>query len=274
MQRPPDPRRDPKWIKWSFFALAFGWLAILIVAPIAAVFAGALRKGLGPYLDAILDPVTLSALKLTILAALCAVPLNTVFGVSAAWLLAKFRFRGRQLILTLIDLPFSVSPVVAGLLIVLVWGRQGWFGPWLAEHGIHVVFAWPAVVLATVFVTFPLVVRELLPVMEELGSSEEEAAILLGANGWTMFLKITLPNVKWALIYGVVLAGARAIGEFGAVSVVSGHVRGETNTLPLHVEILYNEYHFQAAFAAATLLVLLSAAAVGFKGVLERKAHR
>lgn len=267
-------RKDPRWIRWTLLALGLGWLGILVAAPIVAVFAGALRRGLGPWAEAVFHADTLSALRLTLLAALCAVPLNAVFGLAAAWLLARFRFRGRQLLLTLIDLPFSVSPVVAGLLLVLVWGQQGWLGPWLQDRGIAVVFAWPAVVLATVFVTFPLVVRELLPVLEEQGSSEEEAALLLGAGAWTMFFKVTLPNAKWALLYGIVLAGARAIGEFGAVSVVSGHVRGETNTLPLHVEILYNEYRFQAAFAAATLLVLLSAAAVAAKGFLERKAHR
>ncbi|MCB9497018.1 MAG: sulfate ABC transporter permease subunit CysW [Fibrobacteria bacterium] len=270
----PDPRRDPPWLKRLLLVAGLGWLGLLVLAPIVAVFAGALSRGLGPYFSALSDPATLSALKLTLGAALCAVPLNMVFGVAAAWLLARFRFRGRQLILTLVDLPFSVSPVVAGLLLVLVWGRQGWLGPWLSSHGISVVFAWPAVVLATVFVTFPLVVRELLPSMEEQGSSEEEAALMLGAGAWTMFRRITLPNIRWALLYGVILAATRAIGEFGAVSVVSGHVRGETNTLPLHVEILHNEFRFQAAFAAATLLIFLSAAAVAGKAALERKAHR
>ncbi|HOX51790.1 MAG TPA: sulfate ABC transporter permease subunit CysW [Fibrobacteria bacterium] len=265
---------DPVWLRRTLLTVGVGWIVLLVVAPILAVFGGALGRGGAAFLDAVFHPDTLSALKLTLLAALCAVPLNTVFGLSATWLLSRFQFRGRNLLGTLVDLPFSVSPVVAGLLLVLVWGQQGWWGPWLSRHGIHVVFAWPAVVLATVFVTFPLVVRELLPVLQEQGSSEEEAAILLGAGGWTMFLRVTLPNIKWALLYGVVLSATRAIGEFGAVSVVSGHVRGQTNTLPLHVEILYNEYRFQAAFAAATLLVMLSVVAVAVKGFLERRAHR
>jgi sulfate transport system permease protein len=267
-------REDPAWLRRLLLGLGIGWIVVLVVAPIVSVFAGALSRGGSAFFAALVHPDTLSALRLTLLAALCAVPLNTVFGLAAAWLLSRFQFRGRNLLATLIDLPFSVSPVVAGLLLVLVWGQQGWWGPWLSRHGIHIVFAWPAVVLATVFVTFPLVVRELLPVLQEQGSSEEEAAILLGANGWTMFWRVTLPNIKWALLYGVVLSATRAIGEFGAVSVVSGHVRGETNTLPLHVEILYNEYRFQAAFAAATLLVLLSVVAVSIKGILERRAHR
>lgn len=274
MSRETKRREDPAWLRRALLGAGIGWIAILVVAPIAAVFAGALGRGGSAFFAAVFHPDTLSALKLTLLAALCAVPLNTVFGLAAAWLLSRFQFRGRNLVATLVDLPFSVSPVVAGLLLVLVWGQQGWWGPWLSRHGIHIVFAWPAVVLATVFVTFPLVVRELLPVLQEQGSSEEEAAILLGANGWTMFRRVTLPNIKWALLYGVVLSATRAIGEFGAVSVVSGHVRGETNTLPLHVEILYNEYRFQAAFAAATLLVLLSVLAVTIKGILERRAHR
>jgi sulfate transport system permease protein len=232
----------------------------------------ALRKGWGTYLTALTDPDALSALRLTLLAAVIAVPLNLVFGVAAAWAIAKFEFRGKHVLITLIDLPFSVSPVIAGLVYVLVFGAQGWFGSWLAEHEIRIIFAVPGIVLATVFVTFPFVARELIPLMEAQGREEEEAAVVLGANGWQTFWHVTLPNIKWALIYGVILTNARAMGEFGAVSVVSGHIRGQTNTLPLHVEILYNEYQFAAAFAVASLLALLALVTLGIKTWVEHRA--
>jgi len=261
--------REQPWVKWTVLTLGLGFFALFLLLPLVTVFAEALRKGLGVYFAALTEPDALSALKLTLIAALIAVPLNLVFGVWAAWLVTKFDFRGKSFLVTLIDLPFSVSPVVAGLIYVLLFGAQGWFGPWLQEHDLKIVFAVPGIVLATVFVTFPFVARELIPLMEAQGREEEEAATVLGARGWQTFWYVTLPNVKWGLLYGVILCNARAFGEFGAVSVVSGHIRGVTNTLPLHVEILYNEYQFAAAFAVASLLALLALVTLGLKSFVE-----
>ncbi|MGY6216429.1 sulfate ABC transporter permease subunit CysW [Methylolobus aquaticus] len=250
--------------------VALTFLAAFLWLPLAAVFAGALREGLGVYWEALTDPDALSAIKLTVIAALISVPVNMVFGIAAAWAIAKFEFRGKSLLITLIDLPFSVSPVIAGLLFVLLFGSHGWFGEFLAEHNIRIVFAVPAIVLATLFVTFPFVARELIPLMQEQGTEEEEAAIVLGASGWQTFWHITLPNIRWGLLYGVILCNARAMGEFGAVSVVSGHIRGLTNTIPLHVEILYNEYNATAAFAVATLLAFLALGTLAAKTLVAR----
>jgi sulfate transport system permease protein len=249
------------------------FLGVFLLVPLIAVFTFAFQKGVGAYLSAIDHPDTWAAIRLTLTAAAIAVPLNLVFGLAAAWLIARFRFWGRDLLLTLIDLPFSVSPVIAGLIFVLLFGRQGWLGPWLAEHDVQVIFAVPGIVLATVFVTFPFVAREVLPVMQAQGSDEEEAALTLGASGWTTFLRVTLPKVKWGVLYGVILCNARAMGEFGAVSVVSGHVRGVTTTLPLHAEILYNEYDFVGAFAVASLLTLLALVTLVVKKYVEWKAQ-
>jgi len=249
---------EPPAVRRLIIGLALVFLTLFLFVPLAAVFYEALRKGFGVYIAAITDPYALSAIRLTLLCAAIAVPLNLVFGVMAAWAIAKFQFPGKSVLITLIDLPFAVSPVIAGLIYVLMFGAQGWLGPWLAAHDLKVIFAVPGIVLATVFVTFPFVARELIPLMEEQGVEEEEAALVLGASGWQTFWRITLPNIKWGLLYGVVLCAARAMGEFGAVSVVSGHIRGLTNTLPLHVEILYNEYNFAAAFAVASLLTLLA----------------
>jgi sulfate/thiosulfate transport system permease protein len=239
--------------------------------PLIFVLVEGLRKGLGVYLAAIVSPDALAAIKLTLLTAAIAVPANVVFGVAAAWAIAKFRFPGKSVLVTLIDLPFSVSPVIAGLIYVLIFGLQGWLGPWLAEHDLKVIFAVPGIVLATMFVTFPFVARELIPLMQAQGLEQEEAATVLGARGWQTFFRITLPNIKWGLLYGIILCNARAMGEFGAVSVVSGHVRGATNTLPLHVEILYNEYQFVAAFACASLLALLALVTLALKFAVERR---
>jgi sulfate transport system permease protein len=247
---------------------------LFLLLPLLTVLIEGLRKGWDAYAAALVEPDTLSAIKLTLLVAAIAVPLNTVFGVAAAWTIARFDFRGKSLLLTLIDLPFSVSPVIAGLIYVLLFGANGWFGAWMAEHDIKILFAVPGLVLATVFITFPFVARELIPLMQEQGRDEEEAALSLGASGWQMFFKVTLPNIKWALLYGVTLCNARAMGEFGAVSVVSGHIRGLTNTLPLHVEILYNEYNFAASFAVASLLALLAVATLILKSVLEWKQEQ
>ena len=261
-------------VKWTILALALGFFAIFLLLPLIAVFVEALRKGWETYATALVDPDALSAIKLTLLAAAISVPLNLVFGVAAAWAIAKFEFRGKQILITLIDLPFSVSPVIAGLVFVLIFGAQGWFGSWLSEHDIRIIFAVPGIVLATVFVTFPFVARELIPLMQAQGREEEEAAVVLGAKGWQVFWHVTLPNIKWGLMYGVILTNARAMGEFGAVSVVSGHIRGQTNTLPLHVEILYNEYMFSAAFAVASLLALLALATLVIKNWVEHQAAR
>jgi sulfate transport system permease protein len=251
--------------------IALGWLAMFLFVPLAAVFTEALRKGLDVYLAALVEPDALSAIKLTLLAAAISVPANLGFGVAAAWAIAKFEFRGKQMLLTLIDLPFAVSPVIAGLIYVLVFGAQGWFGAWLIENDYKIIFAVPGIVLATIFVTFPFVARELIPLMQAQGSEEEEAAVSMGASGWQTLWRVTLPNVKWGLLYGVILCNARAMGEFGAVSVVSGHIRGMTNTLPLHVEILYNEYNFAAAFAVASLLAGLALLTLALKSLVEWK---
>ena len=266
--------REPVWVKWSIIFVAVFFFAFFLLLPLVAVFSEALRKGWDVYWAALREPDALSAIGLTLTAAVIAVPLNLVFGVAAAWLIAKFDFPGKHFLVTLIDLPFSVSPVIAGLIYVLMFGAQGWFGPWLQEHDVKIIFAIPGIVLATIFVTFPFVARELIPLMEAQGREEEEAAVVLGASGFQTFWKVTLPNVKWGLIYGVILCNARAMGEFGAVSVVSGHIRGETNTLPLHVEILYNEYQFAAAFAVASLLAVLALVTLAVKSLVEWQAGR
>jgi sulfate transport system permease protein len=261
--------REPVWLQGLLMVVALLFFGLFLLLPLVAVFAEALRKGWTVYLAALAEPDAVSAVVLTLTVAAIAVPLNLAFGIAAAWAIAKFDFRGKQLLTTLIDLPFSVSPVIAGLIYVLVFGAQGWLGPWLIERDIQIIFAVPGLVLATVFVTFPFVARELIPLMEAQGREEEEAAVVLGASGWKTFWYVTLPNIKWGLIYGVVLCNARAMGEFGAVSVVSGHIRGLTNTLPLHVEILYNEYQFAAAFAVASLLALLALATLIVKSFVE-----
>lgn len=262
---------EPRWVRWVLTGIALTFIALFLVLPLAAVFTEALRKGLEAYWQGLNEPDAWSAIRLTLIAAVIAVPLNLVFGVAAAWCIAKYEFKGKAFLTTLIDLPFSISPVVAGLMYVLVFGAHGWLGPWLAEHDIKIIFAVPGIVLATVFVTFPFVARELIPLMQSQGSDEEQAAIVLGASGWQTFWKVTLPNIKWGLLYGVILCNARAMGEFGAVSVVSGHIRGQTNTIPLHVEILYNEYQSVAAFAAASLLALLALVTLVIKTVAEWK---
>ena len=262
---------EPAWVRRGLIGIALAFLTLFLFVPLGLVFFEAFKKGLGVYLAAITDPDALSAIKLTLIAAVIAVPLNLVFGVAAAWCIAKFEFRGKNLLLTLIDLPFSVSPVIAGLIYVLVFGLQGWFGESLRDHDIKVIFAVPGIVLATIFVTFPFVARELIPLMQAQGLEQEEAARVLGANGWQIFWRVTLPNVKWALLYGVILCNARAMGEFGAVSVVSGHIRGQTNTLPLHIEILYNEYQFAAAFAVASLLASLALVTLVLKFAVEQR---
>jgi sulfate transport system permease protein len=270
----PRALGEPPAVRLALIALALAFLALFLAVPLAAVFHEALGKGLRAYVDAIREPMALSAMKLTLLTAAVAVPLNLVFGVAAAWCIAKFDFPGKSALTTLIDLPFAVSPVISGMIFVLLFGRNGPLGPWLEAHDLKVVFAVPGLVLATVFVTFPFVARELIPVMEAAGTEEEEAARVLGAGGWQTFFRVTLPSVKWGVLYGVILCNARAMGEFGAVSVVSGHIRGRTNTLPLHVEILYNEYQFQAAFAVATLLTFLALVTLVAKSVVEWRAGR
>ena len=266
--------REATWVRVLLLTLALGWVTLLLVLPLAAVFAEALRQGVAAWWAALQEPDAWAAIRLTLLTAAIAVPLNLVFGVCAAWAIAKFEFRGKTVLVTLIDLPFSVSPVVAGLIYVLVFGAQGWLGPWLAEHGIRVIFAVPGIVLATVFVTFPFVARELIPLMQAQGSQQEQAALTLGATGWQAFWRVTLPNIRWGLLYGVILCNARAMGEFGAVSVVSGHIRGQTNTMPLHVEILYNEYQSVAAFAVASLLALLALVTLALKTTIEWRQQR
>ncbi len=265
--------REAGWVRTTLLTLGLLFFALFLVMPLLAVFTEALRKGWTLYFAALAEPDALSSIQLTLIAAAIAVPLNLVFGVSAAWAIAKHDFRGKQLLITLIDLPFSVSPVVAGLVYILLFGAQGWFGPWLQAHEVKIVFAVPGIVLATVFVTFPFVARELIPLMQAQGRDEEEAATVLGASGWKTFWLVTLPNVKWGLVYGVILCNARAMGEFGAVSVVSGHIRGMTNTLPLHVEILYNEYQSVAAFAIASLLALLALVTLVLKQLVEWRAQ-
>jgi len=260
---------EPFWLRLTLTAVALGFMTLFLFVPLATVFFEAFRKGFEVYLAAITEDDALSAIRLTLTAALISVPLNLIFGVAAAWAIAKFDFRGKNLLLTLIDLPFSVSPVVSGLIYVLVFGLQGWLGEFLGDHDLKVIFAVPGIVLATVFVTFPFVARELIPLMQAQGSEQEEAAVVLGASGWQVFWRVTLPNIKWALLYGVILCNARAFGEFGAVSVVSGHIRGQTNTLPLHIETLYNEYQFAAAFAVASLLAGLALVTLGLKALVE-----
>ncbi|PUE35842.1 sulfate ABC transporter permease subunit CysW [Limnohabitans sp. Jir72] len=260
---------EPAWVRYSLIGIALVFMFLFLVLPLAAVFTEALRKGFEAYFEALKEPDAWSAIRLTLITAAIAVPLNLVFGVAAAWAIAKYEFKGKAFLTTLVDLPFSVSPVVAGLIYVLMFGAQGWFGPWLQAHDIKIVFAVPGIVLATVFVTFPFIARELIPLMQAQGNDEEQAAIVLGATGWQTFWYVTLPNIKWGLIYGVILCNARAMGEFGAVSVVSGHIRGQTNTMPLHVEILYNEYQSVAAFAVASLLALLALVTLVIKSVIE-----
>lgn len=265
---------EATWVRWSLIGVAVFFIGLMIVMPLTLVIVESLKKGLKVYFDAITHSDAFSALKLTVITALIAVPLNTVFGLLVAWAISKFKFRGKQVLLTLIDLPFAVSPVIAGLVFVLMFGAQGYFGPWLAEHDIKIIFAVPGIIIATLFITVPFVAREIIPLMQQQGIGEEEAAISLGAKGFKVFWYVTLPNIKWGLLYGIILCNARAMGEFGAVSVVSGHIRGRTNTLPLHVEILYNEYQFSAAFAIASLLMLLAIFTLVVKGIVEWKEHR
>ena len=267
---------EPTWVKWTLIVVSLAFLTFFLFVPLAIVFVEAFKKGVDVYIASITDPDAVSAIKLTLLAAGISVPMNLAFGVAAAWCIAKFEFHGKNVLLTLIDLPFSVSPVIAGLIYVLIFGLQGWFGEWLRDHDLKVIFAVPGIVLATTFVTFPFIARELIPLMQAQGTEQEEAARVLGANGWQIFWRVTLPNIKWALLYGVILCNARAMGEFGAVSVVSGHIRGQTNTMPLHIEIAYNEYQFAAAFAVASLLAGLALVTLVLKYIVEQrvKAHK
>jgi sulfate/thiosulfate transport system permease protein len=269
----PRAISEPAWVRWTLIGLTLAFLGAFLLLPLITVFREALREGFGSYQQAFADPDAMKAVRLTLEVAVIVVPINVAIGLAAAWCLARFRFRGRRLLMTLIDLPLAVSPVISGLVFVLLFGLQGWLGPWLREHDLHVIFAVPGIVLATLFITFPLVAREVIPLMEEQGSEEEEAALSLGANGWQTFWRVTVPKIKWALLYGIILCNARAMGEFGAVSVVSGHVRGRTNTMPLHVEILYNEYSYSAAFAVASLLALLALATLVLKSFIEWKAR-
>lgn len=270
----PKAITEPAWLKITLIAIALAFSLLFLLIPLAVVFTEAFKKGWQTYLLAISDPDALSAIRLTLMTAAIAVPANLIFGVAASWAIAKFEFRGKSFLLTLIDLPFSVSPVISGLIYVLLFGAHGWFGAWLMEHDIQILFAVPGIVMATVFVTFPFVARELIPLMQTQGNEEEEAALVLGASGWRTFWYVTLPNIKWGLLYGVILCNARAMGEFGAVSVVSGHIRGETNTMPLQVEILYNEYNFAAAFAVASLLALLALVTLALKSFIEWRINR
>lgn len=269
--RPAAARR--LLVQWLLVGVSLVFLTLFLFLPLVAVFVEALRKGVAAYLTSFRDPAALAAVQLTLLVAGIAVPLNLVFGLAASWAIAKFEFPGKHLLITLIDLPFAVSPVISGLVYVLLYGSHGWLGPWLAAHDIQIIFAVPGIVLATVFVTFPFVAREVIPLMQEQGTEDEQAAMTLGASGWQTFFRVTLPNIKWAVLYGVILCNARAMGEFGAVSVVSGHIRGKTNTLPLHVEILYNEYNFVAAFAMASLLALLALVTLALKTLVEWRSH-
>ena len=265
---------ESRVVRWALIGTALLFLALVLLLPLAIVFTQALAKGLPAYLEAIREPDAMSAAKLTLLIASIAVPINLVFGIAAAWCISKFEFRGKNVLITLIDLPFAVSPVISGMIFVLLFGAHGWFGEWLSEHDIQIIFAVPGMVLATTFVTAPFIARELIPLMQEQGAEEEEAAIVLGASGWQTFFRVTLPNIKWGLLYGLILCNARAMGEFGAVSVVSGHIRGETNTLPLHVEILFNEYAFAASFAVASVLTLLAFVTLALKTLVEWQQHR
>jgi sulfate transport system permease protein len=266
-------RAAPVWVRVTMITISLLFLGLFLLLPLITVFAESFRKGIGPYFQSLRDPAALSAIRLTLIASAISVPMNLVFGLIASWCIAKFEFWGKSLLITLIDLPFAVSPIISGLIFILLFGAQGWFGPWLRDHDIRIIFAVPGIVLATIFVTFPFVARELIPLMQEQGSEEEQAAISLGANGLQTFWRVTLPNVKWALLYGVILCNARAMGEFGAVSVVSGHIRGLTNTMPLQVEILYNEYNFVAAFAVASLLALLALVTLALKSLVEWKVR-
>ncbi len=269
--KPRSPISEAPWVQAVLMATGLGFMAILVLLPMVSVFVEAFRQGLKAYLNALADPQALYAVRLTLLVAAIAVPMNVVFGLAASWCIAKFDFAGKRLLITFIDLPFSVSPVISGIIYVLLFGLNGLLGPWLQEHNMRIVFAVPGLVIATIFVTFPFVARELIPLMEEQGTEEEEAAIMLGAGGWRTFFSVTLPNIKWGLFYGVLLCNARAMGEFGAVSVVSGHIRGQTTTIPLHVEILYNEYNFVAAFAVASLLTILALVTLLLKSLIELK---
>ncbi len=269
-----SPTAEPLWVRVLLMGITFSFLALFLVLPLVVIFAEALSEGLQVYFHSMEDPDTLSAIGLTLLTAAVSLPLSTLFGVAAAWAIGKFQFRGKNLLVTLIDLPFTVSPVVVGLIFVMLFGREGWLGPWLAEHHIRIIYAVPGVILVTLFVTFPFVARELIPLMESQGTEEEEAACVLGANGWQTFWHVTLPNIKWGLLYGVILCNARAMGEFGAVSVVSGQIRGETNTMPLCVEALYNDYNFVAAFSVASLLAILALVTLILQSVIQWKAKR
>ncbi len=265
----PREAKDPRWVQWLLISFALTFLGLFLILPLVTVFVQAFEKGFAVYLEAITNPEALSAIKLTLLVAIIAVPLNAVFGIMAAWAITKFHFKGKNLLITLIDLPFAVSPVIAGLIFVLLFGSQGIFGEWLFERDIKIIFAVPGIVLATIFVTIPFIARELIPLMQAQGTAEEEASITLGAGGWKTFWHVTLPNIKWALLYGMILCNARAIGEFGAVSVVSGHIRGLTNSMPLHIEILYGEYQFAAAFAVASLMSIMAIFTLIIKNILE-----
>lgn len=265
---------EPVWLQWLLIGVALGFVVMFLIVPLFLVFEQALEKGFSVYWEAIREPDTFKAIQLTLITAAISVPLNLIFGIVAAWLISKFDFWGKNLLITLIDLPFAISPVISGLIFVLLFGLQGLLGPWLSSHNLKIIFAVPGIILATIFVTFPFVARELIPVMQSLGSEEEEAALVLGANGWQTFFRVTLPNIKWGLLYGVILCNARAMGEFGAVSVVSGHIRGQTNTIPLQVEILYNEYNFTAAFAVASLLALLALVTLIVKTIVEWKSGK
>jgi sulfate transport system permease protein len=265
------PTGEPVWVRWILIAVALLFLGLFLVVPLVVVFVEAFSKGVGLYFHTLADPLTLSAIKLTLIAAGISVPLNCIFGVAAAWAIAKFDFAGKNILTTLIDLPFAVSPVIGGMIYVLVFGAQGWFGPWLIDHNIRIIFAVPGIVLATTFVTFPFVARELIPLMQSQGRSEEEAARTLGARGWQMFWRVTLPNIKWGLLYGVILCNARAMGEFGAVSVVSGHIRGVTDTMPLHIQALYDDYNSAGAFAVASVLTFLALVTIALKAWVEHK---
>jgi sulfate transport system permease protein len=269
------PRRisEPRFVRWLLIAVALAFIALFLVVPLVSVFVEAFRQGIGFYFHTLCDPYTVDAIELTLIAAGISVPLNCIFGVAAAWAIAKFDFPGKNILLTLIDLPFSISPVISGLIYVLIFGAQGWFGPWLIGHNVHIIYAVPGIVLATIFVTIPFVARELIPLMQAQGRTEEEAARVLGATGWQTFWRVTLPNVKWGLLYGVILCNARAMGEFGAVSVVSGHIQGMTNTIPLHVQILYDNNNISGAFAVASLLTLLALVTLALKTWVEFKSR-
>lgn len=270
----PGATVDPWWVRFGLIVIAFGFLTLFLFVPLAAIFTEALRKGVSVYWESLTNPSALAAIYLTLVVAAISVPLNLVFGLMASWAIAKFEFRGKSLLITLIDLPFAISPVISGLIFVLLFGLQGWLGACLHAYNLQIIYAVPGIVLATIFITFPFVARELIPLMQEQGTEEEQAAIMLGASGWQTFWRVTLPNVRWALLYGVILCNARAMGEFGAVSVVSGHIRGKTNTIPLHVEILYNEYNFVAAFSVASVLALLALLTLAAKSIVEGQIHR